>query len=103
MADDPEVSPELWPHDEALDAIGLACPLPVLKARRRLAAMADGARLLVAASDPMAAIDIPHLCNQDGHELARQQRVAAAAGERLYFLIVARSRTPEGRRDGPAA
>jgi tRNA 2-thiouridine synthesizing protein A len=59
------------PHatDVVLDARDLACPLPVLKARRRLAGMARGARLLVEATDPMAALDLPNLCREDGHRL----------------------------------
>lgn len=55
--------------DRTLDAIGLLCPLPVLRARKVLAGMRPGERLRVEATDPMAAIDIPHLCQQDGHTL----------------------------------
>jgi len=91
--------PASWPFDRELDAIGLDCPLPVLKARKRLAAMRPGETLLVAASDPMAAIDIPHLCHQDGHRLARSARVDGPAGERLYFLVVANGAAADG---GPA-
>ncbi|MCX5494567.1 sulfurtransferase TusA family protein [Kaistia dalseonensis] len=72
------------PDDRRLDAIGLACPLPVLKARKMLAQMAPGARLLVEATDPMAAIDIPHLCHEDGHILVNQDRSAPPI---LRFLI----------------
>jgi tRNA 2-thiouridine synthesizing protein A len=57
-------------HTElALDATGLLCPLPVLKARKRLNEMPSGAVLLVKATDPMSAIDIPHFCNEQGHTL----------------------------------
>lgn len=69
--------------DAVLDARGLACPLPVLKARKRLAAMAPGALLLVEATDPMAAIDVPNLCREDGHRLVRN----VAEGGLLRFLI----------------
>ena len=89
-----------WTHDALLDAIGLACPLPVLKARRRLASMAEGARLLLLASDPMAAIDIPHLCREDGHALLRQARIARGGRDTLHFLIAARA---GGRQMDPAA
>ena len=47
-----------------LDLRGLKCPLPALHTARRLKALAPGARLSVVADDPMAAIDIPHLCRQ---------------------------------------
>lgn len=56
-----------------MDLQGLLCPLPVLKARKRLEAMRAGEILIVLASDPMAAIDIPHFCQEQGHELLLQQ------------------------------
>lgn len=56
-------------EEEFLDTTGLACPLPVLKARKRLLALVPGQILRLAASDPMAAIDIPHFCRETGHEL----------------------------------
>ena len=58
-------------------------PLPVMKARRRLSTMAGGAALWVETTDPLAAIDIPHFCNEDGHALEASERVEA--GHR--FLI----------------
>ncbi len=73
-----------------LDAIGLDCPLPVLKARKVLGAMRPGARLVVLASDPMAAIDIPHLCHQDGHLLVEKSETAAAGGLRILRFVVER-------------
>ena len=63
-------------HSEnTLDLSGLLCPLPVLKARKRLEGMATGAILKIIATDPMSAIDMPHFCNvlldqqQDGPAL----------------------------------
>jgi tRNA 2-thiouridine synthesizing protein A len=55
--------------DAALDCEGLLCPLPVLRARKRLAAMQPGQVLRVTATDPMAAIDLPHFCMESGHAL----------------------------------
>lgn len=52
---------------ETIDARGLKCPLPVLKAEKRLAALPPGAGLVVLATDPMARIDIPLYCRQHGH------------------------------------
>ena len=52
-----------------LDCKGLRCPLPVLKARKRLSAMRPGERLLVETTDPLAGIDIPALVREDGHLL----------------------------------
>ncbi|MEO9168498.1 MAG: sulfurtransferase TusA family protein [Aestuariivirga sp.] len=57
-----------------LDLSGLLCPLPVLKARKRLNQMPAGAILHVIATDPMAAIDMPHFCNEQGHRILSQTK-----------------------------
>ena len=46
--------------DEDIDAIGLLCPLPVLKAAKRIRTMAPGTVLRLRADDPAAVIDVPH-------------------------------------------
>ena len=84
--DGPEVDAE-WRADRVLDARGVACPLPVLKARKLLAGMAAGTTLRIEATDPMAAIDIPHLCQQDGHRLLLQARRQEGDRAVLRFLI----------------
>ena len=56
-------------EDDILDATGLLCPLPVLKARKRLKAMASGQMLRVLATDPAAVIDMPHFCRESGNLL----------------------------------
>lgn len=58
--------------DQDIDAIGLLCPLPVLKARKRLLAMKTGEVLRLVASDPAAVIDVPHFCAEAGHRLLAQ-------------------------------
>jgi len=50
-----------------IDARGLKCPLPVLKLEKRLAGLPPGAVLIVLATDPMAKVDIPLHCKQQGH------------------------------------
>jgi tRNA 2-thiouridine synthesizing protein A len=55
--------------DDELDARGLLCPLPVLRAGRRLRAMPPGAVLRLIADDPAAAVDVPHFCAATGHDL----------------------------------
>ncbi len=67
------------------DARGMKCPLPVLKARKRLSAMRPGTRLLVLATDPMAAIDLPHFCREAGHVL-----VGTARGADGWRFLIAR-------------
>ena len=52
-----------------IDAIGLLCPLPVLRARKVLAGLPAGARVLLRASDGASWLDVPHFCAQSGHIL----------------------------------
>ncbi|SHG69121.1 tRNA 2-thiouridine synthesizing protein A [Cognatiyoonia sediminum] len=59
--------------DQTLDATGLLCPLPVLKARKRLQALQSGDVLTVLADDPAAVVDIPHFCAEAGHLLISQE------------------------------
>lgn len=68
---------------EIYDLKGLKCPLPVLKARKRLGAMPPGARLWLHTTDPLAVIDIPAFCQQSGHGLLSTE--ALEGGHR--FLI----------------
>mgnify|MGYP001028705237 CR=1 FL=1 len=66
-----------------VDARGLKCPLPVLKAEKALAQLAPGASLTVLATDPMAKIDIPLFCRQQAHACTFTQD-----GDVLRFDIV---------------
>ena len=71
-------------HPEfTLDLSGLLCPLPVLKARKRLNEITSGEVLHVIATDPMAAIDMPHFCKEQGHELLEQTKIA----DEFHFKI----------------
>ncbi|PWE30692.1 preprotein translocase subunit TatB [Maritimibacter sp. 55A14] len=69
--------------DAELDATGLLCPLPVLKARKRLQALAPGAVLRVLSDDPAAVVDVPHFCTEQGHELLGSEPAGAA---RAYLI-----------------
>lgn len=53
--------------DEIIDCRGLKCPLPVLKTEKRIAQVKPGTRLIILATDPVAKIDIPLFCTQNGH------------------------------------
>lgn len=66
-----------------LDTTALRCPLPVLKARKTLAALQRGERVELLADDAMAAIDVPHFCNEAGHRLVE----ANEADGVLRFVI----------------
>lgn len=52
-----------------IDARGLLCPLPVLRLRKSLIGLAPGTRVVLIATDRMAAIDVPHFCTEAGHSL----------------------------------
>lgn len=69
--------------DAELDATGLLCPLPVLKARKRLAALGPGAVLRMLADDPAAIIDVPHFCAEQGHELLQAD---TSASPQVYLI-----------------
>ena len=57
--------PATWDHE--IDCEGLLCPLPVLRARKRLMGLVAGQVLCVRATDAMAAVDLPHFCAEAGH------------------------------------
>jgi len=62
------------PAKEAtLDARGLKCPLPVLKARRALKDLPAGGVLRVLATDPGAEKDFVHFCATTGCELLQSE------------------------------
>ena len=65
------------------DATGLLCPLPVLRANRKLRELPMGGVLTVRASDPASESDFPAYCKQTGHELVSASR----EGEVLVFVI----------------
>ncbi|MBP7001822.1 sulfurtransferase TusA family protein [Amaricoccus sp.] len=70
--------------DDEIDATGLLCPLPVLRARKRLLALPPGAVLRLLADDPAAVVDVPHFCAEQGHALLAETRLD---GRRRAWLI----------------
>ena len=58
---------------ETVETLGLLCPLPVLKARKRLQTLEAGQILQLIADDPAARIDVPHFCNEQDHRLIAVQ------------------------------
>lgn len=55
--------------DVEVDASGLKCPLPILRAKKALSAMNSGQILKVMATDPSAVKDFLAFCKQTGNEL----------------------------------
>jgi tRNA 2-thiouridine synthesizing protein A len=52
-----------------LDARGLVCPEPVLRAAKAMRSIEPGGTLTVVATDPVASIDFPYYCHHAGLEL----------------------------------
>jgi tRNA 2-thiouridine synthesizing protein A len=69
---------------ETIDARGLSCPLPAIKARRALAALAPGAELVVLATDPEAPLDVAAVAADGGHAFAH---VARADGSHELRIV----------------
>ena len=59
--------------DQKLDASGLTCPLPLLKAKQALNALPSGQVLEVVCTDPGSVRDFEVFANQSGNELLRQE------------------------------
>jgi tRNA 2-thiouridine synthesizing protein A len=59
---------------ELLDLRGLKCPLPALMTRRYLKQAPAGAKVVVVTDDPMAPIDVPHMCRTEGFEVLSVER-----------------------------
>ncbi|WP_373416386.1 sulfurtransferase TusA family protein [Pseudomonas sp. ABC1] len=62
-------------HDAELDASGLSCPMPLLKAKLSLNGLASGAVLKVTATDPGSQRDFRSFARLSGHELLRDEEV----------------------------
>lgn len=56
-----------------LDATGLKCPLPVLKARKAMKPLPPGALLVVRATDPGSPADMQAFCDSQGHEMTSSE------------------------------
>jgi len=63
--------------DETLDLRGLKCPLPALFAKRALKRSVYGSVIEVVCDDPLAGIDVPHMCRQENIEVLAESREGA--------------------------
>ena len=70
-------------YDQELDASGLNCPLPILRAKKALSAMQSGQVLHIIATDPGSMKDFAAFAKQTGNELmgAREE------GGKYLFLL----------------
>lgn len=70
-------------YDAALDARGLRCPLPVLKARKALRYLKKGERLALVTSDPKSPQDVHAFCREAGHLL---EEVQSTESPYLFYI-----------------
>jgi len=69
--------------DQVLDAKGLNCPLPILRAKKALKDLPTGGTLEVQATDPGAVKDFEAFCRTTGNELMESR----VDGNTFVFLI----------------
>ncbi len=69
--------------DQELDASGLNCPLPILRAKKSLASMESGQVLRVVATDPGAVKDFEAFSKQTGNPLLE----SSEEGGKFYFRL----------------
>ena len=69
--------------EKTMNLRGLKCPLPTLRVRKMLTSLKSGDLIVAECTDPLAAIDIPHLVRQTGDTLEAKSE----AGGVLTFKI----------------
>ncbi|MHB0950823.1 MAG: sulfurtransferase TusA family protein [Allorhizobium sp.] len=69
--------------DQVLDAKGLNCPLPILRAKKALKDLPTGGTLEIQATDPGAVKDFEAFCRTTGNELIESR----VDGNTFVFLI----------------
>jgi tRNA 2-thiouridine synthesizing protein A len=72
--------------DHTLDAKGLNCPLPILKARKALQNVPVGGTLEILATDPGSVADFEAFCRQTGNEL-----VEHSVDDDVYRFLIKRA------------
>jgi len=71
--------------NQTLDASGLTCPLPLLKAKQALNRLSVGEVLSVTCTDPGSVRDFKVFCDQSGHELLLSE--ATDNESRFHYLL----------------
>jgi len=69
--------------DQELDASGLNCPLPILRAKKSLSGLENGQVLHIIATDPGSVKDFEAFAKQTGNELMESKE----EGGKFHFLI----------------
>jgi tRNA 2-thiouridine synthesizing protein A len=76
---------ETHPFDAELDVRKLACPLPILRAKKSLSQMSSGQMLRIVATDPGSIRDFEVFCRQTGNEL-----LSSSEQDGEYFFSIRR-------------
>jgi tRNA 2-thiouridine synthesizing protein A len=71
---------------QTLDTRGMNCPLPILRTKKALAALAAGETLTVTATDPGSLKDMQAFCKQTGNEL-----IASSANQGEFEFLIRKS------------
>ncbi len=69
--------------DQELDASGLNCPLPILRAKKAITGLTSGQVLRIVATDPGSVKDFEAFCKQTGNALIE----SGEEGGKFIFLI----------------
>ena len=69
--------------DQELDASGLNCPLPILRAKKALGTLSSGQILRIIATDPGSVKDFEAFAKQTGHQLLE----STEEGGKFYYRI----------------
>lgn len=69
--------------DQELDASGLNCPLPILRAKKAITGLTSGQVLRIVATDPGSVKDFEAFCKQTGNTLIE----SGEEGGKFIFLI----------------
>lgn len=72
--------------EQILDAKGLNCPLPILRAKKAIQGLRPGDTLEVLATDPGAVKDFQAFCRTTGHEL-----LESSADGKVYRFVLRRA------------
>ena len=72
--------------DAVLDAKGLNCPLPILKAKKALKDVPPGGTLEIIATDPGSVADFEAFCRATGNEL-----LETSSGDGVYTFLIKRA------------
>jgi tRNA 2-thiouridine synthesizing protein A len=72
-------------YDALIDARGLSCPMPLLKARQALMVLDSGATVCVLATDPAAPRDFEDFTDATGHALIESREEAG-----VFVIVVAK-------------